>query len=549
MAVNWTVGSGGTYATWAAAIQALPATLADDYDLVQVGDTNETVSYGNKPVNLNGYNLTMRSASPHGGDPTQGHKITSTTDAVDAIRLSISNTGGAASIECKDLNVQWDSQGYSAILLLGQTSSSMAFLIHDLILTNVDAAGWDNGLRLDVNAFMTASVWNVEAYGWNDGLYFNPGAGNLTVENCTSMNASSDSFYIGGSSATATMRNCVGEHFNGAANADGYNNASVDTSAADGNWSTGSGNVTGITLSNEFVSLDPTNTDFAKVQSGGSCDDGGMTTTISANTVGIRGNARPGTDSQYSIGADELISISSPTVTSCNPNDGAAAGGTPVTVGGTDFAAGATVTFDGASATSVVVVGPTSITCVTPAGNGVVDVKVTNTDTGNGTLSGGFSYIGVSEEGAETPVTVPTQLGEGGAGIFRSSPGLGDVLNKIAVCLRFIKLATQQDNFAEFKTAMEDLVAPSYSPRPRYITPYPAPDPAPITVPRRTGEGRVGLNRAQTSEMGVGLKDVIDRIALMIQEIQEASQLADFAAFKAAMVDVPVLNKSADSRV
>jgi hypothetical protein len=220
-----------------------------------------------------------------------------------------------------------------------------------------------------------------------------------------------------------------------------------------------------------------------------------------------------------------------------------------VTIGGTGFAAGATVTFDGASATSVVVVGPTSITCVTPAGNGVVDVKVTNTDTGNGTLSGGFSYIGVAEEGAETPVTVPTRIGEGGAGIFRSSPGLGDVLNKIAVCLQFIKLASQQDNFAEFKTAMEDLVPPDYSPRPRYITPYPAPDPEPLTVPSRTGEGRVGLNRAQTSEMGVGLKDVIDRIALMITEIQEASQLADFAAFKTAMASVPVLNKADDSRV
>ena len=44
-----------------------------------------------------------------------------------------------------------------------------------------------------------------------------------------------------------------------------------------------------------------------------------------------------------------------PTVTSVSPNNGTTAGGTSVTITGTNFATGATVTFGGTAATNVVV--------------------------------------------------------------------------------------------------------------------------------------------------------------------------------------------------
>ena len=56
-----------------------------------------------------------------------------------------------------------------------------------------------------------------------------------------------------------------------------------------------------------------------------------------------------------------------PTVSSVAPNNGPTAGGTAVTITGTNFAAGATVTFGGAAATNVVVVNSTTITAATPA--------------------------------------------------------------------------------------------------------------------------------------------------------------------------------------
>ena len=57
-----------------------------------------------------------------------------------------------------------------------------------------------------------------------------------------------------------------------------------------------------------------------------------------------------------------------PTVSSVSPNNGPTAGGTAVTITGTNFATGATVTFGATAATNVVVVSSTTITATTPAG-------------------------------------------------------------------------------------------------------------------------------------------------------------------------------------
>ena len=83
-----------------------------------------------------------------------------------------------------------------------------------------------------------------------------------------------------------------------------------------------------------------------------------------------------------------------PTVSSVSGTSGTAAGGSSITITGTNFLTGATVTVGGAACTSVTRVSSTSITCTTPAGSaGAQDVVVTNTDAQSATLSGGFTYI------------------------------------------------------------------------------------------------------------------------------------------------------------
>ena len=66
-----------------------------------------------------------------------------------------------------------------------------------------------------------------------------------------------------------------------------------------------------------------------------------------------------------------------PTVTGISPATGPAAGGTSVTITGTDFTGGTIVDFGTTPATSVVVDSATEITATSPAGSGTVNVTVT----------------------------------------------------------------------------------------------------------------------------------------------------------------------------
>jgi hypothetical protein len=86
-----------------------------------------------------------------------------------------------------------------------------------------------------------------------------------------------------------------------------------------------------------------------------------------------------------------------PTVTAISPSSGAAAGGTQVTITGTNFSTGATVTIGGA-ATNVSVISSTSIRAITPAhAAGTVNVVVTSSNGQSGTLANGFTYTSAAE--------------------------------------------------------------------------------------------------------------------------------------------------------
>ncbi|HUU01655.1 MAG TPA: IPT/TIG domain-containing protein [Myxococcota bacterium] len=89
----------------------------------------------------------------------------------------------------------------------------------------------------------------------------------------------------------------------------------------------------------------------------------------------------------------EYIDSSGPLISGIDPAMGSVAGGDDVTIYGSGFDAGATVTFDGIAATEIVSNPPGSIACKTPSHTaGSVDVVVTNSDQQADALAGGFSY-------------------------------------------------------------------------------------------------------------------------------------------------------------
>ena len=80
------------------------------------------------------------------------------------------------------------------------------------------------------------------------------------------------------------------------------------------------------------------------------------------------------------VSRDANAQVPSPSVTSISPNNGPAAGGTSVTITGSNFTRVTATRFGVTAATSFVVTSATSIAATSPAGSGTVDVTVTNMD-------------------------------------------------------------------------------------------------------------------------------------------------------------------------
>ena len=113
-----------------------------------------------------------------------------------------------------------------------------------------------------------------------------------------------------------------------------------------------------------------------------------------------------------------------PTVISVMPNSGTPNGGTGVTITGTGFVSGATVTFGGTAATGVTVASSTSITASTPAhAAGAVAVTVTNTDSQGGSLNNGYTYTAANPAPTVTSISPNSGTTSGGAGVTIAGTG------------------------------------------------------------------------------------------------------------------------------
>jgi hypothetical protein len=139
-----------------------------------------------------------------------------------------------------------------------------------------------------------------------------------------------------------------------------------------------------------------------------------ITATTPARAAGVV-NVKVTANGQSGTLTNGFTYAAPPTVTSITPSTGSTAGGTAVTIKGTKFASGTTVSFGGTAATNVMIVSSTSITATTPAhAAGAVTVTVTNSNGVSGSLTNGFTYttgvaISFAQVAAATPQT-PTQI-------------------------------------------------------------------------------------------------------------------------------------------
>ncbi|PKL70014.1 MAG: hypothetical protein CVV30_01175 [Methanomicrobiales archaeon HGW-Methanomicrobiales-1] len=122
---------------------------------------------------------------------------------------------------------------------------------------------------------------------------------------------------------------------------------------------------------------------------------------------------------QTATGTGAFTYVALPTFTSITPNSGLPAGGTAVTIVGTNFVSGGSfgVTIGGIAATSVVRVNSTHITAVTPASSppgstGARNVVITNNDGQTATGTNAYTYVTLPPTFTTiTPTSGPTTGG------------------------------------------------------------------------------------------------------------------------------------------
>jgi phosphoesterase family protein/IPT/TIG domain-containing protein len=154
------------------------------------------------------------------------------------------------------------------------------------------------------------------------------------------------------------------------------------------------------------------------------------------------------------------------------PNSGSTTGGTSVTISGTGFVAGATVTIGGTAASGVTVVSGTSISAITPAhAAGSADVKVTNPDGQSSTLANAFTFVSAASVPAIGHVFTVILENHSYANVIGSSsmPYLNSLAQRFALATNYYanahpsignyfmlttgQLITSDDNFAGTVTA------------------------------------------------------------------------------------------------
>ena len=122
--------------------------------------------------------------------------------------------------------------------------------------------------------------------------------------------------------------------------------------------------------------------------------------------------------------ARSTTSNPAPTISMIAPTNGPTAGGTPLTITGTGYLSGVTVSLGGTPATGVTLVSGTSITAISPShATGAVDVVVTNSDGQSGTLSGGYTYTGANPAPTIKSIAPATGLTTGSTAVVITGTG------------------------------------------------------------------------------------------------------------------------------
>lgn len=272
---SYTVGSGGDYATWAAAWGDL-AGLTGILYLTEIASTTNNVTT-NIDIDLNNYSLIMTSRGRHWGNFNAAYRISTSIDN-DTVRL---RAEGPGTIIMSKFDIYQSANAGDQFIVISTIDAACDIYIYDILFDANNLAKEAIYLNDDTpNVY----CYNIVGRNFVNGrvLAVEVGTSSDIFENITGYNSAAGIYRI--SSEPIIMRNCAGhtspDDYNSIDSATGYNNASEDGSAADGNWSTGSGNITAAT--SQYY-------DNYKINSSSSLFGAGSNPTITGHTHYING--------------------------------------------------------------------------------------------------------------------------------------------------------------------------------------------------------------------------------------------------------------------
>jgi len=252
-----TVGSGGTYATFAIALADL-GNLTGDVTFTQITDATETATAGISE-DLGGYTLTITSSTDHQGSYNNGLLLTMQHN----VHMFLLGQEGNGVVDLCCLKT---------IRTVAPNSSSRAFVLAANISAGVQTIriynnihNGDQGGHMFSSTDDTPTIYmydNISLAGYSGvSVDLNDGNANSVYENNSFYNHTVAGIKANdGAGAFGVYRNniCIDNFadFSGiSAGATGVNNISGDATADDGGWSTGSNNLTGLSASSQWVSV------------------------------------------------------------------------------------------------------------------------------------------------------------------------------------------------------------------------------------------------------------------------------------------------------
>jgi len=318
---NYTVGRRASYTDWNAVLADISTIVSASLVFTQITDLSYAMSGITPQITLSSPSarIIFKSASPLKGNGGAGLVSEDTSGIATGLRVRARATTGneAAFVEFHDLYFNMEASvfpGFAWPFLHTEgwdSSNRPMFKIHDCIFYASDKTK-DGVLRGDFA--QRTQIWNCKFHDLGGNGIDVVGFGNdeSFIENCV-LQSNVYGIYQD-SDASVKVNNCFadfnttkGFRISSPQGSKGDNNISNDSSAADFD---GTDNLANQGYLYEFVSLDPNAPGYLRLKPDASLlPASGKAPEIPENISGCIGNSRPGTDDEYSVGADEFEEV------------------------------------------------------------------------------------------------------------------------------------------------------------------------------------------------------------------------------------------------